>query len=86
MKTSRLFHLEMPSDLVKAVEACEDDKQARQVGIDWCIQQCRELTKAGVPGLHFYTMGKSDNIVKIAREIFWPTGRTNGDSSGPTYS
>ena len=66
----RLFHLEMPEDLVKAVEACENDAQARQVGIEWCIQQCRELTQAQVPGLHFYTMGKSDNIVKIAREVF----------------
>ncbi|GAB3316023.1 methylenetetrahydrofolate reductase [NAD(P)H] [Larkinella ripae] len=66
----RLFHLDMPADFVKAVEACENDTQARQVGIEWCIQQGRELTKAGVPGLHFYTMGKSDNIVKIAREIF----------------
>ncbi|RRA97609.1 methylenetetrahydrofolate reductase [NAD(P)H] [Larkinella rosea] len=66
----RLFHLEMPSDFVKAVEACENDTQARQVGIEWCIQQSRELTKAGVPGLHFYTMGKSDNIVKIAQAVF----------------
>lgn len=66
----RLFHLEMPSDLVKAVEACENDQQARQVGIEWCIQQCRELIQFGAPVLHFYTMGKGDNVAKIAREVF----------------
>jgi len=66
----KIFHLEMPADLVKAVEACENDQQARQVGIEWCIQQSRELMQAGAPVLHYYTMGKSDNIVKIAREVF----------------
>lgn len=66
----KLFHLEMPADLVKAVEACENDTQARQVGVEWCIQQCRELTAAGAPVLHFYTMGKADNVMKIARELF----------------
>lgn len=66
----RLFHLEMPADLVKAVEACENDAQARQIGVEWCIQQGRELTKAGAPVLHFYTMGKADNVMKIAQALF----------------
>ncbi|WP_266368029.1 methylenetetrahydrofolate reductase [NAD(P)H] [Tellurirhabdus rosea] len=66
----RIFHLQMPEDLIKAVQACENDQQARQVGIEWCIQQSRELMAAGAPVLHYYTMGKSDNIVKIAREVF----------------
>ncbi len=66
----RLFHLQLPADLVNAVEACENDTQARQVWVEWCIQQCRELTAAGAPVLHFYTMGKADNVMKIAREVF----------------
>ena len=66
----KLFHLEMPADLVRAVEACENDQQARQVGVEWCIQQGRELMAAGAPVLHFYTMGKADNVMKIARELF----------------
>ncbi|WP_128543016.1 methylenetetrahydrofolate reductase [NAD(P)H] [Larkinella soli] len=65
-----IFHLNMPEDLVRAVEACENDTQAREVGIEWSVQQCRELMKAGVPVLHFYTMGKSDNIRKIAEQVF----------------
>ena len=66
----RLFHLDMPADFVKAVENCPDDAQARQVGIEWSIQQCKELMQFGVPVLHFYTMGKSDNIYKVAKALF----------------
>jgi len=66
----KLFHLEMPDDLVRAVEACETDQQARQVGIEWGIQQSRELMEAGVPVLHYYTMGKADNVMQIARAVF----------------
>jgi len=40
------------------------------VGIEWGIKQSRELVKAGVPVLHFYTMGKSDNIRKIVESVF----------------
>ncbi len=60
----------MPADLVRAVEACENDQQARQVGVEWCIEQGRELMAAGAPVLHFYTMGKADNVMKIASALF----------------
>ncbi|HBK83711.1 MAG TPA: methylenetetrahydrofolate reductase [NAD(P)H], partial [Flavobacterium sp.] len=42
----------------------------KQIGIEWCIKQSKELVAAGVPCLHFYSMGKSDNIKQIAQEIF----------------
>jgi methylenetetrahydrofolate reductase (NADPH) len=38
--------------------------------VEWCIQQCRELTAHQAPVLHFYTMGKADNVMKVAREVF----------------
>lgn len=64
------FHVDLPDDLVKAVEDCKDNKEVRQVGIEWAINQCKELKKAGVPVLHFYSMGKVDNIESIAMEVF----------------
>ncbi|WP_439558985.1 methylenetetrahydrofolate reductase [NAD(P)H] [Dyadobacter sp.] len=67
---AQIFHLEFPQDLVKEVEKCATDKEVRQVGIEWGIQQCKELMAYGVPVLHFYTMGKSDNVAQIAREVF----------------
>lgn len=66
----RTFNIDIPQDLVKAVQACKDNAAARQVGIEWCIAQSRELIAAGVPVIHFFTMGKPDNIRKVAEAIF----------------
>ena len=65
-----IFHIDIPQDLVEEVEKCKDNAAVRQVGIQWTIQQSKELMKFGVPTLHFYSMGKSDPIYKIARELF----------------
>ncbi|MDC8003159.1 methylenetetrahydrofolate reductase [NAD(P)H] [Aureisphaera galaxeae] len=64
------FSLELPDDLIMAVVKCKDNKEVRQVGIEWCLEQSKELVKAGVPVLHYYSMGKSDNIKAIASQIF----------------
>ena len=64
------FHVDLPEALVKEVIKCKDNKAVRQVGIEWCITQSKELKKAKVPFLHYYSMSKSDNIKAIARELF----------------
>ncbi len=64
------FSVELPDDLVMAVVQCADNKAVRQVGIEWCVQQSKELIDAGVPVLHYYSMGKSDNIREIASQVF----------------
>jgi len=64
------FHVDLPEILVKEMLKCKNNNEIRQVGIDWAIYQAKELLEFGVPGLHFYTMGKSDNIRKIAEVIF----------------
>ena len=64
------FGVELPDDLVRAVENCKDNAAVREVGIEWAIRQGRELIAAGVPALHFYTMGKADNVERIAKELF----------------
>lgn len=66
----QVFRIDLPQDLVDAVDACSDNKSVRQVGIEWAITQSKELKAAGVPVLHYYTMGRSDNILAIAREVF----------------
>jgi methylenetetrahydrofolate reductase (NADPH) len=64
------FHINMPDDLVVAVENAKDDKAVKQIGIEWCIQQSKELMEAGAPILHYYTMGKAQSTKAIAREVF----------------
>lgn len=66
----KTFHLDLPEELSKAVEACKTDAEVRQVGIEWGIQQCRELISHGVPSLHFYSIGAADSIREIAKEIY----------------
>lgn len=66
----QLFHVDIPNELVKKVIACRDNADIRQVGIEWAIAQSKELKAAGVPIIHYYTMGKTDNIVAIASEVF----------------
>ena len=66
----QVFRIDLPHDLVDAVEACKDNKAVRQIGIEWAIQQSKELKAAGVPVLHYYSMGKSTNIQKIAKAVF----------------
>lgn len=64
------FKVDLPDDLVMEVVRCKDDKAVRQLGVEWCIAQSKELVAAGVPVLHYYSMGKSDNIQSIAKTIF----------------
>lgn len=64
------FHVDLPEILIKEIIKCKDNSSVRKVGIDWCIEQSRELKKAGVPFLHYYSMGKSDNIKAIAEQVF----------------
>ncbi|MBR9758568.1 MAG: methylenetetrahydrofolate reductase [NAD(P)H] [Algicola sp.] len=66
----QVFKIDLPETLIEAVESCKDNKAVRQVGVEWCIAQSRELLAAGVPVLHYYSMGKSDNIKAIASELF----------------
>jgi methylenetetrahydrofolate reductase (NADPH) len=66
----KIFHMDIPIDLYKEVEKCKDDKQVKEAGIQWAIQQCKELVKENVPCLHFYTMGTSETTRRVAKEIF----------------
>ncbi|WP_242092804.1 methylenetetrahydrofolate reductase [NAD(P)H] [Aestuariivivens sediminicola] len=66
----QVFKIDLPQELIEAVEACKDNKAVRQVGIEFAIQQSKELKDAGVPFLHYYSMGKSDNIKAIASALF----------------
>jgi len=66
----KAFHIDIPAELSEAVEKCKDNVGVKEVGIEWCIQQSKELVKHNVPTLHYYSMGKSDPIYRIAKELF----------------
>ncbi|MBL7901898.1 MAG: methylenetetrahydrofolate reductase [NAD(P)H] [Bacteroidia bacterium] len=66
----KIFHIDIPQAFYEELEKCKDDKAIREVGIKWCIEQSKELVKANVPCLHFYTMGSSEATKAVAREVF----------------
>jgi len=66
----QVFRIDLPQDLIEEVEKCRNNTAIRQVGIEWAIAQSKELKAAGAPVLHYYSMGKSDNIREIAKAIF----------------
>jgi methylenetetrahydrofolate reductase (NADPH) len=66
----KIFHIDIPQPFYEELEKCKDDKQIKEVGIKWCIEQSKELVKANVPCLHFYTMGTSEATKRVAKEVF----------------
>lgn len=66
----RLFYIDLPEDLVKAITAAKDAAGRRQVGIEWCIAQSQALKAKGAPCLHYYTMGDSSTIKAIAEAVY----------------
>ena len=64
------FHCDLPEPLIKEIIKCKDNSQVRQVGIEWCIEQSKELKSKNVPFLHYYSMGRSSNIKAVAEAIF----------------
>jgi len=65
-----IFHIDIPEELSEAVEKCKNSDHVKQVGVEWAIQQSKELLKFGVPCLHYYSMGKSDSVRQIASSLF----------------
>lgn len=63
------FHVNLPDELVDAVEACTSKAEVEELGIEWCIRQSKELIEAKVPVLHFYTMGRSEATAQVARAV-----------------
>lgn len=65
-----IFHVDLPDDLVDALDNCKTNADVREVGVEWAIQQSKELMDFGVPVLHYYTMSKSKVIRRIAEQLF----------------
>ncbi len=66
----KTFSIDLPDAFARELMKCTTDAQVKKVGVEWSIQQARELKAAGVPCLHFYTMGKSEAVRAIASQVF----------------
>jgi len=66
----KTFGIDLPETLVKEVLKCKTPEAVKQVGIEWAIEQSRELIKFGVPVVHYFTLGNADSIKDVAKEVF----------------
>lgn len=66
----KTFKVDLPDEFAKEAAKCKTDDEAKQVGIEWCVTQCKELMKHGVPSIHFYTVSAVDSIKEIAKAIY----------------
>lgn len=66
----KYFHIDYPEELSKELLKCKTNEEVSQLGVEWAIQQSKELKAAGVPCIHYYTMSNSSSVKKIAKEIF----------------
>ncbi|MDH6309868.1 methylenetetrahydrofolate reductase (NADPH) [Dysgonomonas sp. PFB1-18] len=66
----RIFRSSIPEELASELRKCKTDEEAKEVGVEWGIKQCKELITYGVPSIHFYSLMATDSIRKIAKEIY----------------
>ncbi len=65
----KVFHIDLPNDLNKAVLACKTDEAVEEVGTEWLLQQSKELKASGVPVLHYYTLGRPNIIANVVEKL-----------------
>jgi methylenetetrahydrofolate reductase (NADPH) len=65
----RTFHIDFPEKLSQKLAKCQNNDDVKEVGIEWCIEQCRELREHDVPSLHFYTMNAAAQIETIMKNL-----------------
>lgn len=66
----KVFRTDLPEALASEIRKCKTDAEVKEVGVEWCTAQCRDLIAHSVPSLHFYTLMASDSVRRIAKEIY----------------
>ena len=66
----KIFHVDMPMQLVSELMKCKDDNDAKEVGVEWCKAQCLDLMAHGVPSIHFYSLNSTRSVERVAASIY----------------
>lgn len=66
----KTFHVDLPTDLAMELAKCKDDVEAKQVGVEWCVMQTKDLINHGFPSVHFYSHNATESVRKVAEAIF----------------
>ena len=66
----KIFRSDIPEPFASELRKCQTDEEVKEVGIEWCTSQCKDLIAHGVPSLHFYTMMATESVYKVAKQIY----------------
>ncbi len=66
----KIFHVDMPMQLVSELMKCKDDNDAKEVGVEWCKAQCLDLMAHGVQSIHFYSLNSTLSVERVAASIY----------------
>lgn len=66
----KVFHVDLPSDLVYELIKCKDDSMVKAVGVEWCTSQVKELISHGVPSIHFYSLNATQSVKQVASNVY----------------
>lgn len=66
----KFFHVDIPEELTRELIKCKTDEAVAEAGVEWCVAQSKELIASQVPGIHFFTMGKSEATRQIVKEVY----------------
>lgn len=66
----KVFHVDFPMDLARELMKCQSDDEAKEVGVEWCTGQARDLIANGVPSIHFYSLNATRSVERIARQVY----------------
>ncbi len=66
----KIFHVDIPETFAKELRKCKDNDEIKQVGVEWCTMQAKELISKNVPVLHFYSMMASKSVQKVAKAVY----------------
>ena len=64
------FKVDLPEQLVIEALKAKDNQSVKEIGIEWCVQQSKEIIAAGFPVVHYYSMSKSETIKQVAKAVF----------------
>ena len=65
----KTFYIDIPQELSNAVLHCKTDEEVEKVGMEWLLEQSRDLKKSGVPVLHYYTLGRPQLVAQVVKQL-----------------
>ena len=66
----KTFRVDLPNELALELVKCKDDVHAKQVGVEWCAMQAKDLYEHGIKSVHFYSHNATESVRKVLEAIF----------------